>query len=290
MNRTISISISKKMHGLYNALLAALLFFTIVFATRDCFYFISNGISLGGFSPGQAVVSEHGKPDIAEYASIVSQNPFGIKHAEFKSLLDSGKGAAAPSRLRLLGTISGTRGTGYAFIEDDKGNQELFKVGAEVFNSGVLSRVTPNAVYLSGGLKIDITEIAPTGAGHSQAAQLAANSALLRGTAGGTTMTLNQGKVLEAIENPKQLMTDARLQPRHINGKQEGFVLQEVKPGGLYDQLGLNNGDVLLSVNRYDITDPETALAAFAALKGAAGLQLEILRGQTKLTLNYLIK
>ncbi|MBF0319272.1 MAG: PDZ domain-containing protein [Nitrospirae bacterium] len=292
MNRinylSISKKISKKMPGYFNAAMAAVLFVTIVLAVRDCFYFASKGFR------GHAAVKTSApgvKPDIAEYSAAVSQNPFGIKNAVFKSLLTGAKGGGLPpSRLKLLGTITGNHDTGYAVIEDENGAQELFKIGDEVFNSGTLARVTPEAVYLSGGGKIDIAEIAAGAHTQPTTAALVREGTGVSSGGAANTFILSQSKVLEALENPKQLMTDARLQPRHKGGKQEGFVLQEIKPGGLYDQLGLKNGDVLLSINRYDITDPETALAAFAALKGAAELHLEILRGPAKLTLNYLVK
>ncbi|PKL51422.1 MAG: hypothetical protein CVV37_06545 [Nitrospira bacterium HGW-Nitrospira-1] len=73
-------------------------------------------------------------------------------------------------------------------------------------------------------------------------------------------------------------------------GRQEGFILSEVKPGGIYQSLGLRNGDVLLRINEYNINSPETALQAFTAIKGIDRAQLDILRNNTKMTMTYQIR
>lgn len=101
---------------------------------------------------------------------------------------------------------------------------------------------------------------------------------------------VDQRNVQQAISNPNQIMTDARLRPNVINGKQEGFTLSEVKPGGIYQSLGLQDGDVLLRINEYDISNPEKALQAFTALKGLERVQIDLIRAGSKMTMTYQIK
>ena len=85
-------------------------------------------------------------------------------------------------------------------------------------------------------------------------------------------------------------MTDARFVPNFINGRQQGFELREVKPGGIYSSLGLQNGDVLLRINEFTISNPESALQAFTALKGIDRAQLDIIRGGSRMTMTYQIR
>ena len=85
-------------------------------------------------------------------------------------------------------------------------------------------------------------------------------------------------------------MTDARLIPNFVRGKQKGFILEEVKPDGIYHRLGLRNGDVILRINGYNISNPEAALQAFTALKGLDKIQLNIIRNGKQITLTYLVK
>ncbi|KJU84427.1 Type II secretory pathway component PulC-like protein [Candidatus Magnetobacterium bavaricum] len=231
---------------------------------------------------------------LMDYSAVVSNNPFGVKSEGLSPLTGSKKTADAvvTTKLRLIGAIAGNRGTGYAIIEDERGTQEVFKNGDTVFKTSVLEKVFPDSVTLKDGTRLALIEIPLTTTVQQPAPvapPAAASDGFIRPTAT-NTYALSARKVQEAIDNPKALMTEARLQPRYNNGKQEGFLLQEVKQGGIYEQLGLKNGDVLLSINKYDITNPETGLQAFSALRGVSDLQLDILRGGTKVTLNYQIK
>jgi len=61
-----------------------------------------------------------------------------------------------------------------------------------------------------------------------------------------TAYQVDQRRVQQAIEKPDQIMTDARFIPHIVDGRQQGFILREVKPGGIYQSLGLQNEDVLL--------------------------------------------
>jgi general secretion pathway protein C len=86
------------------------------------------------------------------------------------------------------------------------------------------------------------------------------------------------------------MMTDARLRPNIVNGREEGFALSEVKSGGVYQSLGLQDGDVLLRINEYDISNPERALQAFTALKGLDRVQIDLVRSGARMTMTYQIR
>ena len=105
-----------------------------------------------------------------------------------------------------------------------------------------------------------------------------------------TSYMVDGQKVQHALANPNQIMTDARLLPNIIDGRQEGFALKEVRQGGIYQSLGLQNGDVLLKINEYNISNPEAALQAFTALKGMDRVQLNIIRDGAKMTMTYQIR
>ncbi|HSB52402.1 MAG TPA: hypothetical protein VLD40_07060, partial [Dissulfurispiraceae bacterium] len=65
---------------------------------------------------------------------------------------------------------------------------------------------------------------------------------------------------------------------------------KEVRQGGMYHNLGLLNGDVLLRINSMDISQPDNALQAFTALRGADRVALDIVRSGAKTTLTYQIR
>ena len=84
----------------------------------------------------------------------------------------------------------------------------------------------------------------------------------------------NQKAVQFAVDNSNQIMKDAKLIPDMIKDKQEGFILRQVRKNGIYDSMGMQNGDIILSLNNFSISNPENALQFFTASKGMDKVQL----------------
>ncbi|QWR78528.1 hypothetical protein [Candidatus Magnetomonas plexicatena] len=222
--------------------------------------------------------------ELSGFAPIVEKNAFGLRDLKFTQLLPlKGKNVSANiSKYKLMGTIAGDKGTGYAIFEDGGGKQEIFKAGQRVSDGLVLKEVLAKEALFSDGTSIVLSEM-PS----AQTRETHTGTNALGRKIDSSNYQLDNTKVQQALENPKQLMTEARLQPNLVNGKQAGFIMREVKPGGIYDTLGIKNDDVLLKINSYDITDPEAALQAFTALRGVSEIHLDIIRGGNKMTLNY---
>jgi len=228
------------------------------------------------------------KKSLQAYAGILRNNPFGFPGGQLSELSASKEGGLTHADFTLIGTIAGPPADSYAIFADKSGTQEVFKVGESVFGTGKLKRVEKDrAVITEAGREVKvpiadmltIKEINPREAG-------AAGYDIAKNTGKGT-FVVDQKKILNALENPNQLMMDARLQPNVSDGKQEGFMLKEVRNGGIYQSLGLQNGDVLLRINDYNISNPENALQAFTALRGMDRVQLDLLRNGSRMTLTY---
>jgi len=247
-----------------------------------------------GSSAATPAVTAERKMLLGEYAPILKNNPFGFPGGEILPLNASpGKQARKMNAdMALIGTVVGTGQLNYAIFKDTTGMQELFKVGEYVPGLGILHDIKTDRVFFKNKeqtqelLLEDISEEAsdqPSRVGSHTASGFARRI-------GEGMYVVDQRKVQQAIENPSQMMTDARLRPNFKDGKEEGFMLSEVKPGGIYHSLGLKNGDVLLRINEYDISDPETALQAFTALRGLDRIQIDLVRAGSKMTMTYQIK
>ncbi|KJR42195.1 Type II secretory pathway component PulC-like protein [Candidatus Magnetoovum chiemensis] len=251
------------------------------------------------------------KKDLNDYADAVTKNPFGVADAVFSPLTvktDAAKSDNNKADVKLLGTISGNMGTGYAILKDNKGKQEMFKINEKAFSLGTLTGVAIDSITIDDELKIYIEDIYKYGTETQKTASIASAASSPKSREAihntldsadisehirpisDTSYEVDSDMVQNAIANPRNLMTDARLQPRYINGKQEGFIMKEIKKDGIYAYLGLKNDDVLLRINSYDLTDPETALQAFSALRGVNAIELNIIRDNANLTLDYQIK
>ncbi|MBI2891722.1 MAG: hypothetical protein HYY13_13180 [Nitrospirae bacterium] len=101
---------------------------------------------------------------------------------------------------------------------------------------------------------------------------------------------LERATVDEHLSNLSALLTQARVVPHFNRGVPDGFRIFSIRPGSLFEQIGLKNGDVLHSINGLDITTTEEALKAFTQLKGANRMTLQLERNGTPQAMNYDIR
>jgi general secretion pathway protein C len=84
-----------------------------------------------------------------------------------------------------------------------------------------------------------------------------------------------------------KVLSDARLTPVFTEGKAEGFRVTEIKPRGVFDAIGLRNGDILKRVNGYEMTTPEKAVQVLTALKGQRSIDLDVVRNGARMSFHY---
>jgi type II secretion system protein C len=230
------------------------------------------------------------KKSIQEYEAVLQSNPFSVPAGSLKQSTP-GTEQKELSDIKLVGTISGSAEYSYAIFVAKDGKQSMFKVGESVFEAGKLKTVEKyRAIIESNGKLIKITMVdvlAPSEMEDIRGRRAPAGPVQL--VKKGEYM-IDQKAVQLALDNPTQIMMDAKLVPHMIQGKQEGFMLREVRRNGLYDSLGIQNGDVLLRINSFNISNPENALQAFTALRGMDKVQLDIIRNNNRMTLTYQIR
>jgi general secretion pathway protein C len=93
-----------------------------------------------------------------------------------------------------------------------------------------------------------------------------------------------------SIGNLSQLLTQIRAIPNIQNGRTNGFSLSEIEPGSVFDEMGLEEGDVLRSVNGQNVTDPTQAMQMMSALRNASQISIQVLRDGEPTTLSYQIQ
>src|SRR5208337_3021340 len=59
----------------------------------------------------------------------------------------------------------------------------------------------------------------------------------------------SRAEVQQTMENPSQFFTQMRAMPHFVDGKTDGFSISQVTPGSVFEQLGLQNGDLLTSID-----------------------------------------
>jgi general secretion pathway protein C len=105
-----------------------------------------------------------------------------------------------------------------------------------------------------------------------------------------TEFNIDRGVVDRILENQAELMRQARIVPEQENGKMVGIRLFGVRPDMLLGVLGMQNGDRLQTINGFDMTSPEKALEAYARLRTADHLTVQVNRGGQNVNIDYAIK
>lgn len=80
------------------------------------------------------------------------------------------------------------------------------------------------------------------------------------------------------LADPSQVMGNGRIVPVFEQGAAVGFKLFTVRPNSLLARMGLQNGDVVKTLNARSLTAPDAALQAFEAAKGESLIRIGLER------------
>jgi type II secretion system protein C len=97
---------------------------------------------------------------------------------------------------------------------------------------------------------------------------------------------VSRAEVQQTMENPAQFFSQMRAMPHFVNGKTDGFSISQVQPGSVFDQLGLQSGDLLTSIDGQPVTNPMQAMGLIQAVKTQSAIDLVLNRGGTPTTVH----
>ena len=93
---------------------------------------------------------------------------------------------------------------------------------------------------------------------------------------------IDRGVIDRIFEQYAELMKGTIVAPDKENGRTVGVRIFGIRAGTVLEALGIANGDRIVTVNGYDVTDPEKALTAFGIVRSAPRIVVELRReGQT---------
>ncbi|RJQ21547.1 MAG: hypothetical protein C4560_03585 [Nitrospiraceae bacterium] len=232
------------------------------------------------------------RKNLMHYSPVLEKNPFGppMTLTPVTASQDGEAPSGNLSSLVLMGTAVGPKNLSYAILEDrseSQGKQDVFTYGENVFGYGILKKIGGSSVEIEQNSvthTVSIPDVISSGTSQEKPDSQQASFAK---KVGEREYILDSRKVRQSLENPEQILTDARLLPNIKDGRQEGFTISEVVKDGIYHSLGLRNGDVLLKVNGLEMSNPEVAIQAMSALRGMNNVSLDIIRGGQSMSMNY---
>ncbi|OGQ33799.1 MAG: hypothetical protein A3F16_03855 [Deltaproteobacteria bacterium RIFCSPHIGHO2_12_FULL_43_9] len=91
-------------------------------------------------------------------------------------------------------------------------------------------------------------------------------------------------------ESLTEILREANSTPVREGGIMVGYRIFAIKPGSVYDQIGIKNGDIITSVNGISLDSPAKALELFTMLRGESNLNIEVRRRGGSKSLSYNIR
>lgn len=102
--------------------------------------------------------------------------------------------------------------------------------------------------------------------------------------------TVQRGFLDELMRNQAEIMRTARVIPHEENGRVVGVKMYGIRRNSALGRLGVQNGDMLRTMNGFDLSSPDSALEAYTRLSGADALSLSVVRRGQPLTIDYTIQ
>jgi len=91
------------------------------------------------------------------------------------------------------------------------------------------------------------------------------------------------------LSNMASLFTQIRAVPNLQNSSSNGFRLSEIQPGSIFQQIGLEDGDIVTGAQGQQVNDPMRAMALLNSLRNSPSIRLNLIRHGSPLQLYYTI-
>ncbi|KPK15866.1 MAG: hypothetical protein AMJ62_08115 [Myxococcales bacterium SG8_38] len=102
-----------------------------------------------------------------------------------------------------------------------------------------------------------------------------------------TNYNLSRTMLNKVLDSAGRLIGIAAVSPKMENGQSVGLEIRGIRPDTLLTKLGLQNGDILESVNGQPMSSPDAALGAYTTLRTADKFNISIRRGGQSVMMNY---
>ena len=106
----------------------------------------------------------------------------------------------------------------------------------------------------------------------------------------GANCEVDKSLIDKVMANTTALATSARFVPSSKDGKPNGFKVYAIRPGSVFAKLGMQNADLVRTINGLDMSTPDKAFEAYTKLKSASHLTMQLERRSENITLDYQIR
>jgi general secretion pathway protein C len=185
--------------------------------------------------------------------------------------------AATRLPLKLLGTVAASdpKGAWAAVEETTKRERLVVRPQDRLLDKATVVRIERRRIVLENAGKreeLALDEEQPAG-GPLARARVAARTAPDIEDLRDRVQQLSEDRfevqredVEEAMRNPAELFSQARILPKYENGQMTGVQLNSIQPGSLFEEIGIRDGDVITQVNGIVVASPQDSAALLREL------------------------
>lgn len=183
----------------------------------------------------------------------------------------------------LKGTVAGGAKYGFAIVEEKRTRkQQLVRVGDAVTGAKVV-RIRRNAIdLLVNGQEITLAMLDPKKEPTPAPSVAAAAPAVSSGTT-----VVSRSMVQDAMANMGKILSQAQIRPYFNAGVPDGFIVNSIRAGSLYQKMGIASGDIIQEVNSRKIRTIDDVMGLLDTIRSGASLSLGIKRRGKAQLLNY---
>lgn len=227
------------------------------------------------------------KADKVDYSPIVKNNLFGpLAVSQIQQTSQQTVKPVNKTPFALIGVFLTEGQDPTAIIEDQKKKQQdVFGLGEMVFGEAKLVSVHEDRVEIERQGQREVLTIDETG-DKSSSAEFKEGVAMVSET----EYLIQEQELDKSLENLPMLLTQARAVPYFKDGKSVGLRLFAVKPGSLFERIGLRNGDILKSINGNLMGDLSQAVKLFETLKQEKSISVSLERDRADKDVHYQIR
>ena len=222
---------------------------------------------------------------VRDYNDIIVHNIFGGTGLPEETIAGGPSGSIVPKSaeldlgLTLLGTIAGSTETSRAIIKNSRNNSvSIYRIGDRVADALIESIDAESVIleYKGNRKSLHLT----VGASRNNNGQNNPSQATLRETTAGPAKESPPGELPSRTNGDwvEDVLRDEAIEPYVVNGQTAGFEIKEVDNIPMARALGLENGDIIQTVNGQLITSKQKAFQILKKARSQPGISIQLLR------------